>query len=90
MGYAIIKVSKNGTITLPKEFRRKYSIKENDYVKVEDSKDGIRIVGTEVIEMPPKIRELQKIASEKKIAVKHIVKSVKKVRPTVYEEEYGA
>lgn len=90
MGYALVKVSKHGTITLPKEFRKKYSIKEDHYVKVEDSDDGIRIVGAEVIEVPPSIKELQKIASEKKISVDDIVKSVRKIRPKIYEEEYGA
>ncbi len=40
--------------------------------------------------MKQEIEELQKIASKKKISVKDIVKSVRKVRHEVYDEEYGA
>ncbi len=39
--------------------------------------------------MKQEIEELQKIASKKKISVKDIVKSVRKVRPEIYDEEYG-
>ncbi len=40
--------------------------------------------------MKKEIEELQKIASKKKISVKDIVKSVRKVRHKIYDEEYGA
>jgi AbrB family looped-hinge helix DNA binding protein len=89
MGYVLVKVSKHGTITLPKEYREKYGIEEDDYVKVEEAENGIRIVGAEVIEVPPEIKELQKMATEKGITVEDIVKSVRKARPKVYKEMYG-
>jgi AbrB family looped-hinge helix DNA binding protein len=89
MGYALVKVSKHGTITLPKEFREKYGIEEDTYVKVEERGDGIRIASADVIEVPPEIRELQRMAEEKGITVEDIVKSVRKVRPEIYKEEYG-
>lgn len=89
MGYVLVKVSKHGTITLPKEYREKYGIEEDDYVKVEEAENGMRIVGTEVIEIPPEIKELQKMAAEKGITVEDIVKSVRKARPRVYKEMYG-
>ncbi|MDI6655799.1 MAG: AbrB/MazE/SpoVT family DNA-binding domain-containing protein [Candidatus Hydrothermarchaeota archaeon] len=89
MGYALVKVSKHGTITLPKEFRKKYGIKEDDYVKVEETKNGVRIVGAEVIELNPVIREAQEIAEKKNITVGEVVKSVRKERPKVYREVYG-
>jgi AbrB family looped-hinge helix DNA binding protein len=79
MGY-VVKVSKHGTITLPKEYREKYGITGNGYVKVEDAGDGIRIVGAELVEVPPLVRNAQRIAAEKKLSVEDIVRAVREHR----------
>lgn len=76
----VVKVSKHGTITLPKEYREKYGIASDGYVKVEDAGDAIRIVGAEVVEVPPRVRKAQRDAAEKKLSVEDIVRAVRKVR----------
>jgi AbrB family looped-hinge helix DNA binding protein len=76
----VVKVSKHGTITLPKDFREKYGIKASGYVKVEDAGDSIRIVGAEVVEVPPLVRRAQEAATRKAISVEDIVKAVRKAR----------
>jgi AbrB family looped-hinge helix DNA binding protein len=84
------KVTKAGTITIPKKLRMKYHIKVGDVVKYADLDDGIKIVPSELTSIPPKIKEMWDEADEKKISMKEIVEKVKKVRSEVYNEEYGA
>jgi AbrB family looped-hinge helix DNA binding protein len=84
------KVTKAGTITIPKRLRMKYRIKVGDIVKYADTDDGIKIVPSELTSIPPKIKEMWDEAEEKKISVKDIVKKVRKIRPEVYNEEYTA
>lgn len=82
------KVTKAGTITIPKKLRIKYHIKVGDVVKYADTDDGIKIVPSELTSIPPKIKEMWNKADEKKISIKQIVEKVKEVRPQVYDEEY--
>lgn len=76
----VVKVSKHGTITLPKEYREKYGIISDGYAKVDDTGEGIRIVGAEVVEVPTLVREAQRTAAEKKLSVEDIVRAVRKVK----------
>ncbi len=84
------KVTKAGTITIPKKLRMKYHIKVGDVVQYADTEDGIKIMPSELTNIPPKIKEMWDEADEKKISVKEIVEKVREVRPQVYNEEYGA
>ncbi len=83
------KVTKAGTITIPKKLRTKYHIKVGDVVRYTDMDDGIKIVPSELTSIPPKIREMWDKADKKKISMKEILDKVKKVRSQVYNEEYG-
>ncbi len=83
------KVTKAGTITIPKKLRMKYHIKVGDVVKYADTDDGIKIVPSELTSIPPKIKEMWNQADEKNISLKEIVEKVKEVRPQVFNEEYG-
>ncbi len=82
------KVTKAGTITIPKKLRMKYRIKVGDVVKYADTDDGIKIVPSELTSISPKIKEMWDEADEKKIGIKEIVDKVREVRPQVYNEEY--
>jgi AbrB family looped-hinge helix DNA binding protein len=84
------KVTKAGTITIPKKLRTKYHIKVGDVVKYADVDDGIKIVPSELTSIPPKIKEMWDEADKKKISMKGIVEKVRKVRSQVYNEEYGS
>ncbi len=83
------KVTKAGTVTIPKKLRTKYHIKVGDIVKYADMEDGIKILPSELTSIPPRIKEMWDEADEKKISMTEIVEKVKKVRPQVYNEEYG-
>jgi len=84
------KVTKAGTITIPKKLRMKYHIKVGDVVKYADMQDGIKVIPSELTSIPPKIKQMWDEADEKKISMKEIVEKVKKVRSQVYNEEYEA
>jgi AbrB family looped-hinge helix DNA binding protein len=83
------KVTKSGTVTIPKKLRMKYHIKVGDIVRYADVEDGIKIIPSELTNIPPNIKEIWDEADEKKISIKDIVETVRKVRSGVYNEEYG-
>ncbi len=83
------KVTKAGTITLPKKLRMKYHINVGDIVKYADTDKGIEIVPAELTSIPTGIKEIWGEADRKKISVPEIVEKVRKVRSKVYNEEYG-
>lgn len=78
------KVTKAGTITLPKKPRTKYHINSGDIVRYADTDKAIEIVPVELTSIPPKIKEIWDEADRKKISVKEIVDNVRKVRSKVY------
>lgn len=82
------KVTKAGTVTIPKKLRMKYHIKIGDIVRYSDTDDGIKIVPSELAIIPPEIKAIWDEADKKKISVEEIVKTVKEVRSQVYNEEY--
>ncbi len=82
------KVTKAGTITIPKKLRMKYHIKVGDIVKYIDTNKRIEIVPAELTSIPPKIKEIWVEAEKKKINIKEIVEKVRKVRSEIYNEEY--
>ncbi len=82
------KVTKAGTVTIPKKLRIKYRIKVGDIVKYTDTNDGIKIIPPESSIVPPGIKAIWDEASKKKISIKEIVETVKEVRKQVYNEEY--
>lgn len=82
------KVTKAGTVTLPKKLRMKYHIKVGDMVRYADTDNGIKIVPAELTTIPPEIKTLWEEADKKKITIKEIVEKVKEVRSKVYNEEY--
>ncbi len=84
------KVTKAGTITIPKKLRMKYHIKVGDIVQYADTEDGIKIMPSELTSIPPKIKEMWDEADEKKFSIEEIVEKVREVRSQVYNEEYEA
>ncbi|VVB85992.1 Uncharacterised protein [uncultured archaeon] len=84
----ICKVTKAGTITIPKKLRSKYHIKVGDMVKYTDTNDGIKIVPSELSIVSPRIKAIWDEADKKKISIHEIVETVKEVRKQVYNEEY--
>ena len=82
------KVTKAGTITIPKKLRIKYHIKIGDVVRYSDTNNGIKIMPSETSIVPPEIKAIWEEADNKKISIKEIVETVKKERKKVYDEEY--
>jgi hypothetical protein len=58
-------------------------IKVGDIAKYADMDNEIKIVPSEHISIPPKLKEIWDEADEKKISMKEIVEKVKKVRSKV-------
>lgn len=82
------KVTKAGTITIPKKLRMKYHIKVGDVVRYRDTDNGIKIIPPEPAIVPPHIKAMWDEADKKNIGVEEIVETVKEVRKQVYNEEY--
>ncbi len=82
------KVTKAGTVTIPKKLRMKYHIKIGDIVRYSDTDDGIKIVPSELAIIPPAIKAIWNEADKKKISIKEIVETVREVRLQAYNEEH--
>jgi len=82
------KVTKAGTITIPKKLRLKYHIKVGDMVRYADIDDGIKIVPSELSIVSPRIKAIWDEADKNKISIQGIVETVKEVRKQVCNEEY--
>ena len=72
----IVKVTRRGQTTIPREFREKYSIREGDELLIEDSHSGL------VIRAVPKLYDLAGIDADYG-TVKEVKEELEKLR-----EEY--
>jgi len=82
------KVTKAGTVTIPKKLRIKYHIKIGDVIKYTDTNDGIKIMPFDSSIIPPEIKAVWDEADRTKISINEIVDIVKEVRKQIYDEEY--
>lgn len=82
------KVTKAGTITIPKKLRVKYHIKAGDVVRYKDTDNGIKIIPSELTIIPPYIKAIWDEADKKNISINEIVETVKGIRKQMYNEEY--
>lgn len=83
---AYINVNMHGQVTLPAEIRRKHNIEAYSSLLVEDRDDEIvlkkaRMVGQHIFD------KLERLADEKGITQKDVVRICREVRQEIYDEE---
>ena len=83
------KVTKAGTVTIPKKLRMKYHIKVGDVIRYTDTNDGIKIAPSELSIVPPRIKAIWDEADKKKLSTREIVETVKRVRKQVHNEPFN-
>lgn len=87
----VVKVARNGAITIPAEIRRKYGIADGSYLGIEEAGENIRLVKIR-LEKESFIKaadEMARIAEKKGVSRKDVVKASRKAGKEVYAAEYG-
>lgn len=87
----IVKIARNGAITIPADIRKKYGIEDGSYLGIEEAGEDIKLVKIR-IEKESFIKaaeEMARIADEKGITLKDVVKASRKAGKEVYAKEYG-
>ncbi len=87
----IVKVVRNGAITIPADIRKKYGIKEGTFLGIEEADNDIRLVKVKVEteSFAKAAREMARIADEKGITRKDVIRASKKAGKEIYAEEFG-
>lgn len=87
----IVKIARNGAITIPVEIRKKYGITDGSYLGIEEAGEDIKLVKIR-IEKESFIKaaeEMARIADEKGITRRDVIEASKKAGTEVHAEEYG-
>jgi len=74
----IVKVTNKGMITIPADYRKKYSIQDGDHIVVVEDENGLRLIQVESIE---KLRK-------RSISTKELEKIIHEARKTELEMEF--
>lgn len=86
----IVKVARNGTITIPAEIRKKYEITDGSYLGIEETGADIRLVKVkmEMVDFRKVTEEMARIANEKGITRADVIKASKRAGKDLYAEEF--
>ncbi len=88
----VVKVARNGAITIPAEIREKYGIEDGSYLGIEETGKNIKLVKMR-IERESFVKvaeEMAKFADEKGITQKDVVRASKRAGKKTYAEEFGS
>ncbi len=87
----IVKVARHGAITIPAELRKKHGIGDGSYLGIEESGKDIRLVKLKIekASLEEVANEMARIADEKGITQKDVIKASKKAGKKIYAEEFG-
>lgn len=87
----MVKVARNGAITIPAEIREKYGIADGSYLGIEETGKDIKLVKVRIErESFTKVaEEMAKFADEKGMTKKDVIRASKRAGKEVYAEEFG-
>jgi bifunctional DNA-binding transcriptional regulator/antitoxin component of YhaV-PrlF toxin-antitoxin module len=86
---ATVRVRSRGTITLPAELRKKYSIEYGDLFNLVDL-DGVFVLSPVVPMVPELAREIEKIRLEAGLSIEELLQELQTQRERCYQERYGS
>jgi bifunctional DNA-binding transcriptional regulator/antitoxin component of YhaV-PrlF toxin-antitoxin module len=82
---ATVRVRSRGTITLPAELRKKYSIEYGDLFNLVDL-DGVFVLSPVVPMVPELAREIEKIRLEAGLSIEELLQELQTQRERCYQE----
>ncbi len=87
----IVKVARNGAITIPAEIRKKYGIEDGSYLGIDETSKDIRLVKVKIAteDFSSVAEEMAKTADRKGITEAEVIKASKKAGKEIYAEEFG-
>ncbi len=84
----MVTVNRHGQVTLPSKDRKRFGIRPGTTLKVESIKGTIVLRKAKIVDEDV-FDKIKRIADEKGITQKDIIKMCREVGRQVYEEEYG-
>lgn len=87
----VVKVARHGAITIPAEIRKKHKIEDGSYLGIEETGKDIKLVKVRIEKesFMKATEEMAKIADEKGITKKDVIKASKRAGKEIYAEEFG-
>lgn len=87
----VVKVARHGAITIPAEIRKKYGIEDGSYLGIEEAGKDIKLVKLRIERegFMTVAEEMARVADEKGITQKDVIKASKKAGREIYAEEFG-
>ncbi len=88
----VVRVARHGAITIPAEIRKKYRIEDGSYLGIEETGKDIKLVKMRIEKesFMKAAKKMAKIAEEKGVTQKDVIKASKKAGKEMYAEEFGS
>lgn len=88
----VVRVARNGAITIPAEIRAKYGIEDGSYLGIEETGKDIKLVKVRIEKenFMKVAEEMAKFADGKGITKKDVIKASKRAGKKTYAEEFGS
>lgn len=81
-------IQENGQVTLPIEFRKRYSLKKGDIVVFKETEEGLLINPREAQAMRL-LDEIGEALKERGISLNDLIESGREIRQKIYNEKYA-
>ena len=81
-------VQKKGQVTIPVEIRKKWGLKEGDYVAFTETEYGVMITPGEVLAMEA-LDRIGEALKERGLSLEEVLESSREIRGQLVEAEYG-
>jgi AbrB family looped-hinge helix DNA binding protein len=75
----VVQIRKRGSITIPKNIRKRYQLDENDPLTLIDLGEGIFISPKQSV-LPKLVEQIEKIRKARKISLEELIAGVQKER----------
>lgn len=88
MGTITVQVRRKGTITLPRDLRRKYQVDEGDIFTLVDLGDGSILLTPHVSRVGHLLDQVSRIVAEEGVTLEELLQALDEEREAYYRERY--
>lgn len=84
----LVRIQKEGQVTLPADIRRRLGLKKGDLGAVEGTPEGVLITPQGVLALKA-LEEIGKALKEQGLTLEEMIESGREIREELYREQYG-
>ncbi|MBI4494123.1 MAG: AbrB/MazE/SpoVT family DNA-binding domain-containing protein [Chloroflexi bacterium] len=89
MGTITVQVRRRGTITLPREVRRRYQVEEGDVFTLVDLEDGSFLLRPQVSQLARLADQAARTLAEEGVSLDELLEALEQEREAYYREHFG-